>query len=54
MINESEMKIKKEKNEKWKFVCKPNIALHLKWEIKTKSGLRMLIFGAQIVFERRE
>ena len=26
MINGSEMKTKKEKNEKWKFVCKPNMA----------------------------
>ena len=39
MINESEMKTKKEKNEKWKFVCKPNMTLHLKWERRPKVVL---------------
>ena len=34
MINESEMKTKKEKNDKWNFVCKPNMALHLNREIR--------------------
>ena len=39
MINGSEMKTKNEKNEKCKFVYKPNMALHLKWEIRPKVVL---------------
>ena len=37
-----------------KFVCKPNMALHLNRDLKAKSGLRELILSKSCFWRRRE
>ena len=53
MINGSEMKTKKEKIEKLNFVCMPNLALHLKREIRPNVVLECS-FWSKNVLETRE